>query len=749
MKQFVVRTFLVPTTRQADQRSLRTRRISSSVLLSLAVCGACSGDPAGSAGNGASGGEAATKSGAAYADASARSQAATDSGAARGGTRNAAEQGTAAGAQQTAHTAASGGTSEAAARPGAAGFGGAAGTTDTSHSVGELGAPSDGGAPSHAVGDVGKPGDSGAPSNATGEGGTIREDGASGSADSLPFACSASKSPMFATQEVLNMRISADFTKLNSAPTAEESGSVAKVQVTSGQAVKALTANVIARGNSRFRYCQVRPFALKFDEKQKDNVFEHLGKSVKFVSHCVGKDGAPADTYKADSPEVYEQRVVMEHTVYQLLAQLGVPSLNSRLVKLTYEDTQTQKEETHLAFVLEPEDEMAKRCGLVKPKDANLGEGVVLPTNRYSGLLMHLLNSFIIQYDWSMGSYVKNLIELIDLTRQEKFYAPYDFDLAGIFRPDYIPNNHRTLEENRDAFADWLRRNQSPALFREVELILQQSEAIRKTFQLPEMTDANRGFFSQWFSEFMTALQDFRSCEGHSNESTRTACYVSDDHGDRPETAAATAPSELTTRIEPPGDVDVFAFDLQAGTLYTLGGMAQLELRDARGNLQAKASGDAPASFRAAVTATYHLSASLGDQLVVSPFHAGSDHIARNIFLYPDDAGNSVETAVPLSAGQTWKGTWELAVGSDEDWFLVHADASTSLHVTMSPDDPSLGYAQVIRRDASAGESPTEADLGRGDNDLSALFGAPGDYIVKLVEFTGLGATTSYSVELR
>jgi len=127
------------------------------------------------------------------------------------------------------------------------------------------------------------------------------------------------------------MRITADFTKLNTAPTAEESASTATVEVGGAQPAT-LTANIQARGNSRFRWCQVRPFSLKFSEKQQGNIFEHLGKTVKFVSHCVGKDNAPADTYKADSPDVYEQRVIKEHSAYQVLDQLGVPSLKTRLV---------------------------------------------------------------------------------------------------------------------------------------------------------------------------------------------------------------------------------------------------------------------------------------------------------------------------------------------------------------------------------------------------------------------------------
>jgi hypothetical protein len=711
MTQSVVHTLLRPRPQRAAQAGLRTGRGSPSLILTLALSAACSGDPSDGAPSGASGGAA-----------NAGRESTKDSGGLAG--KN--DTGAVAGVSNAAGGAGSVGS--AASRGGASSAGGS-----DRNEAGEAAASEPGGG----VGAV-EPGARAGSSGSAGEG---------SGPSARPFSCRASKSPMFKSQEPINLRISADFTLLNSARTAEESGSQGTIELQDEPGSVPLSAKVVARGNSRFRFCAVRPFSVKFPEKQKDNLFEHLGKTVKFVTHCVGKDGAPADTYKAPSMEAYEQRVVMEHSVYQVLDQLGVPSLKTRLVRLTYHDTQTNEEQTHLSFVREPEDEMAQRCGMVELEDANASDAAGARVSQYSVLLLHLLDNFIIQYDWSLPT-KKNLIELFDPAQSELTYAPYDFDLAGIFRPDYAPNNGRSLEQNRDAFADWLRRNQSPALFREVEVILQNAEAIRATFEQPALIDSSRAFFTTWFSQFLPALQAFHDCEGHVNDTARPACYVSDDHGAAAEGATLVEPGEIMTRIEPPGDVDMFAVAVQAGTLYTLGGKAKVELLDAGGNVEATTSEAAPLSFRAPRAGTFYLRASLGEDLVVSPFYATDDLINRTVYLYPDDAGNSVETAVTLSPGQTWNGKWELSAGEDQDWFLLHVDGSTSLHVALGLEDGGQGWVDVTRRDAPPDEPPASGDLSRGDNDLSYLFGEPGDYIVKLVQ-ASIGKSISYTVELK
>ncbi|WP_437491868.1 hypothetical protein WME75_16455 [Sorangium sp. So ce1014] len=561
------------------------------------------------------------------------------------------------------------------------------------------------------------------------------------SPDSQMFTCHASKSPMFTSRDVLNMRISADFTKLNSAPTKEESGSQAVIELSDQSGAAPITANIIARGVSRF-HCGSRPFSLKFEEKQKDNIFAHLGKSVKFVTHCGDREGL-SPTLKADSIETYEQRLRMEDTVYQVLDQLQVPSLKTRLVRLTYHDAPTGKEETHLAFVREPEDEMVERCGMVELEELSGVDTSQLKVDPVGLLLLNLLHDFVIQYDGIDG---KNLVTMVDVDRKAIFYAPYDFDLVGVSRPDYVANEGRTLEQNRDAFADWLRRNQSPTLFDQIDRILARAEPMQRAVDQANMNEENHEVFSRWLSLYLGLLQDFRACEGHTDDPSRPLCHVEDDHGDRPDSASVVDPGEWSARIEPPGDVDMFAVDLQANTIYSFGGRVPLELLDAQQDLVASAS-DRTVSFKPSQTGTYYLRASLGEQLVSSPLLPRPDELDRYISLYTDDHGASLETATTLEAGEAVEGKWELARGEDEDWFLLSAGASTSVHIELRDTD--TGLIEVSRRGAPAEELPLEEYLLEGDNDVSSLFEQPGEYVVRVIQLLGLRANGSYTVTLQ
>ncbi|WP_148314207.1 hypothetical protein [Sorangium cellulosum] len=555
------------------------------------------------------------------------------------------------------------------------------------------------------------------------------------------FTCDASKSPMFKSRDVLNMRISADFTKLNSAPTKEESGSQAVIELSDQSGAAPITANIIARGVSRF-HCGFRPFSLKFEEKQKDNIFAHLGKSVKFVTHCGDREGL-SPTLKADSLETYEQRLLMEDTVYQVLDQLQVPSLKTRLVRLTYHDAPTGKEETHLAFVREPEDEMAERCGMEELEDLSGVDTSQFKVDQHGLVLLNLLNDFVIQYDGIDG---KNLVAMADVDRKAIVHAPYDFDLVGVSRPDYVANEGRTLEQNRDAFADWLRRNQSPTLFEQIDRMLARADQMQGAVDQSTMNEENHEVFSRWLSLYLGLLRDFRACEGHTDDPSRPLCHVEDDHGDGPDSASAVDPGEWSARIEPPGDADMFAVDLQANTLYSLGGRLPLELFDAQQDLVASAS-ERAVSFKPSQTGTYYLRASLGEQLVTSPLLPRPDELDRYISLYADDHGASLETATTLEAGEAGEGTWELAKGEDEDWFLVSAGASANVHIVLRDTD--TGRVEVIRRDAPADELPLEEYLLEGDNDVSRLFEQPGEYVVRVIQMIGLRANGSYTMTLQ
>ncbi len=558
------------------------------------------------------------------------------------------------------------------------------------------------------------------------------------------FACDPSPSPMFQSQEVLQMRITADFSVVNG--NEKESAVSAGLLDPDGDAgpLAAIPVEVHARGISRFSNCGYRPFKVKFSEKQKDNVFHKLGKSVKFTTHCGDREGMH-ETLKAPSLEEYYERVRMEHLSYQLLAPLDTMSLATRLVWVTYEDTSTGLSETHLAFVREPEDELGQRCGMVEGED--IPEDVPSTLNQRANLLLYLVNNFLIQSD------VKNQFDLVDVERQLSSPVPYDFDLLGIFRRDYLGLRGRTLTQNAEAFADWLRRNQSGPLHEEVRLILSKSREMQELIADAHLSDTNRALFDEWLDVFTKVLETFDRCEPSEDDPAAVACYVPDDHSDSVEGAQVLPPGEHSLMLEPPNDRDVVSVELAPDRLYSLIAPLHATLRSPRAEVVGEllgTGGSAPMmlSLRPETAGAYSVEFDWRDALVWSSVWNNSPEALLQPFaFYEDDHGSSLPFATRLVPGETTDGWFELEPERgllDEDWFTVEITADT--HVYLASE---TNYSAFLEVHSSA--EPTTPlsshtfDAQGAREELTALFPGPGEYVVKV--FQGW-ARARYSLEV-
>ncbi len=504
----------------------------------------------------------------------------------------------------------------------------------------------------------------------------------------------------------------------------------------------AIPVEVHARGISRFRECGFRPFKVKFAEKQKDNVFHKLGKSVKFSTHCGDREGMH-DILKAPSLDEYYQRVRMEHLVYQLLDPLQTMSLATRLVRVTYEDTSTGNAETHLAFVREPEDELGQRCGMAEGEDI---PDIPTTVNERANLLLYLLNNFVIQAD------VKNRFELVDVEAQLRASVPYDFDLLGIFRREYLGLDGRTLAQNAEAFADWLRRNQSPALHEEVQWMLSKGDLMRQRIADAELSSTNQALFDEWLDSFLGVLGNFDQCESSEQDPDATACHVPDDHAGSIDEATGIGLGEHSVFLEPPGDHDVVELALEAGKLYTVTTQVNAALRAPDQSVVGVLGdhGD-PATMSVSVKAVgglYTLELDRGAALVCSDMWANAPEALTQPFaVYEDDHGGDATTATRLEAGTTTAGRFELSTLQglfDEDWFDISVTADTQLFVASegvdsaivevyAPDDLTVALGEHVMNTQGARE------------DLTSLFPQPGAYVVRVIQ--GWDAAT-YSLEV-
>lgn len=541
------------------------------------------------------------------------------------------------------------------------------------------------------------------------------------------------------------MTISGDFTRVNNEPAREDAVSPGLLDPDGLGPLDAVPVEIRARGHLRYLECGYRPFKVVFEEKQKDNVFRKLGKSVKFSTHCGDREDMDP-VLQAPSLEEYYQRVRMEHAAYQIVDTLETLSLETRLVELTYHDTATDTEETHLAFVREPEDEMADRCDMVEGED--IPSEPPAGTNYRAELLLFLVNNFILQAD------VKNKLELRDLERGESVLAPYDFDLVGIFRRDFFKLKGRTLQENNAAFGDWLRRNQSPELFEEVALVLSRRESMRAVIDEAGLNSANKALFDEWFGLFIDTLGVFVGCQ-EPNDANRAACYVPDDYPDTINEAPLVELGENKLWLEPPGDKDVIGIALQGNNVYSFVTRTPARIRGPEGQLlqsvPAVEWGAVGSSYSFATTtaATYRVEFDRGASLVCSDMWANDLNAQYHAWaLYADDHGNTPELATPLTAGATTEGTWELDTLQnvfDEDWFRLDVSDTTKLTLhfhgsgagnidsfKLDALDQVVGYVELF---------PPVAET----TDLAELFPEPGSYLIRVIQNFGDG---TYSLEV-
>ena len=237
--------------------------------------------------------------------------------------------------------------------------------------------------------------------------------------DSLAQESKRSDSPLFTSEEVLELRLSGDIQKLMS-DRADDSEYRA-VAISFQQDGKTHKVPLKARTRGHFRLsrenCTYPPLLLNFSKKgELPPPFSGQNK-LKLVTPCRN-----------------EKHVVQEYLVYKLYNLITPKSLKARLTKVVYEDTVKGKiTEPMYGILLEDDDAMASRNDAVVVEKKGVRAEA---TERKDFLKMAVFQYLIGTTDWSV-QYLQN-IKLIarDSTAKASAVA-YDFDHAGIVRAPY------------------------------------------------------------------------------------------------------------------------------------------------------------------------------------------------------------------------------------------------------------------------------------------------------------------------
>lgn len=184
---------------------------------------------------------------------------------------------------------------------------------------------------------------------------------------------------------------------------------------------------VCVRGNFRrmTQNCTFPPLLLDFDKKKKGNsIFNHQNK-LKLVTHCLKKD-----------------YIMEEYLVYKIFNIITDYSFKARIANVTYEDSLgKQASQTRLAFLLEDDEDLAKRIHSKYLKDIKLRQ------NQVDTLKMATVSVFeylIGNTDWSVP--FQHNIKIYFKKGEKAIPIPYDFDHSGIVNAIYAKPAEQLIE---------------------------------------------------------------------------------------------------------------------------------------------------------------------------------------------------------------------------------------------------------------------------------------------------------------
>ena len=186
--------------------------------------------------------------------------------------------------------------------------------------------------------------------------------------------------------------------------------------------------NVRIRGNSRVRVCKFPPLRINFERSKTEQTTFAGQDKLKLVTHC--RENRSAGSH-----------VLREYVAYKIFNQITDIGYRVRLARISYSDTDNALSPTpfyRYAFFIESPEELAERIGA---RSIDI-DGVSLSSLSQS----HAARAFIFEYligntDWSLvtadtDEYCCHNGDLFELD-SERYYVPYDFDLAGLVNTRY------------------------------------------------------------------------------------------------------------------------------------------------------------------------------------------------------------------------------------------------------------------------------------------------------------------------
>lgn len=256
-----------------------------------------------------------------------------------------------------------------------------------------------------------------------------------------PCTASAEQSALFTSDEPLVIRLEAPLrTVLSDRADPEYQPGRITIASARGEPIS-IDVRVRVRGKSRTVACEFPPLLLNFPSDQPEGSPFSGENRLKLVTHC-----------RAD-PD-HEQYVQLERQVYIALNLLTDASLRTRLVKISYFDSERGREiPDRLGFLIEDEERFAERSGLTVVSAERVSRESYDPS---ALALLDVFQYFIGNTDWSalQGPAGEACCHnIVPFARPDGVLVPvpYDFDATGLVGVPYAaPDARLRIQSVRD-----------------------------------------------------------------------------------------------------------------------------------------------------------------------------------------------------------------------------------------------------------------------------------------------------------
>lgn len=246
-------------------------------------------------------------------------------------------------------------------------------------------------------------------------------------------AAADGEQPLFAAAGTLPVTISAPIGAVKDERDSDEyhDGSLAYSDADGNLRVLDLKLKARGRYRRQQRTCRFPPIRLNFKKKQVDGTVFAGQDKLKLVTHC--RTGSRS----------YEQQLLKEYLAYRLLQTLTEYSFSTRLLHVTWQDSEDPDENfEHYAFLIEDEELLGERIGM-----PYVAVGSTRPTRLDAGqaTLVGIFQFLIGNTDFSMlaGPANDDCCHNVVLYDNDGSHLPipYDFDFSGLVDAPYAAPN--------------------------------------------------------------------------------------------------------------------------------------------------------------------------------------------------------------------------------------------------------------------------------------------------------------------